>query len=85
MLFRSYHQRLVGFFRDRPPAAHTGGANAEFWFQRWIAIAQSVGIPRTELMESYYFDEFLAVMDEYNDLHTPGGKDEEVFADEWEG
>lgn len=35
-------------------------------------------------MESYYFDEFLAVMDAYNDLHTPGGKDEEIFADEWE-
>lgn len=29
-------------------------------------------------------DEFLAVMDEYNDMHTPGGRDEEVFADELE-
>lgn len=44
-----------------------------------------MGIPRSELMESYYFDEFLAVMDAYNDMNTPGGRDEEVFADELEG
>lgn len=37
-------------------------------------------MPRSELL-SYYFDEFLSVMDEYADLHDTD-KVKEMYADE---
>lgn len=54
-----------------------------YWLQRWLAVAQSVGINKSELFNEYYYDEFIAVMDEYNDIHTLDKDKEEVaFADE---
>lgn len=57
----------------------------KYWLQRWLAAAQSVGITKSELFNQYYYDEFIAVMDEYNDMHTlDRDKEETVFADEFD-
>ncbi len=37
------------------------------------------------MLEEYYYDEFIAMMDAYNDIHSiDGSGDEEVFADEYD-
>ena len=55
----------------------------EYWLQKWITIAQSIGITKTQLLNDYYFDEFIAVMDQWNTLHTPEDQRKvEVYADE---
>ena len=61
-------------------AAHT-----EYWFQKWIAIAETIGIPKRALLNDCYFDEFLAVLEAYNELHSVGKKKtvEEVDAEMW--
>ena len=61
-------------------AAHT-----DYWLQKWIAAAESIGISKRALLEDYYFDEFLAVLDAYNEMHNPDRKPEavEVAADAW--
>ena len=57
--------------------------NGIWWLQRWLAAAQSVGITKSELFEKYYYDEFIAVMDEYADMHTlDDNKQKAVYADE---
>lgn len=50
----------------------SGGAapHDEYWLQKWIAIAETIGIGRNELLNSYYIDEFLTVLDAYNELHS---------------
>lgn len=61
-------------------------AHTEYWLQRWIAIAQSIGIDKNTLFCEYYFDEFLAMLDEYNDMHkiiTEDAGIEEVSAEDW--
>ena len=66
---------------DKTEAVHT-----DYWIQKWIAIAESVGISKKSLLEDYYFDEFLLVLDAYNDMHNPEkdeDKIEEVDADDW--
>jgi hypothetical protein len=61
-------------------------ARADFWLQKWIAIAESIGISKCALLEDYYFDEFLSVLDAHNEMHSVK-KDseavEEVDADNW--
>ena len=60
-------------------------SHAEYWLQKWIAVAESIGVSKKSLLEDYYFDEFLAVLDAYNDLHRID-KDppaEEVGAEAW--
>lgn len=59
--------------------------NSKNWLQRWIAIAESIGISKSELLNDYYYDEFLVVLDEYNELHKidTSGKIEEVRAEDW--
>lgn len=37
-----------------------------------------MGISKRELLEDYYFDEISAVIQEWNDLHGAGEKEEEV-------
>ncbi|MEE1076250.1 MAG: hypothetical protein UHY68_03180, partial [Acutalibacteraceae bacterium] len=67
---------------DLPPSErqYTG----VYWLQRWLAAAQSVGITKSELFNQYYYDEFISVMDEYNDMHTlEKDKQEAVYADEF--
>lgn len=47
-------------------------------------MGQSVGISKSELIGSYYYDEFIAMMDEYNDMHRYEKDDEEeIYADEF--
>lgn len=61
-------------------AAHT-----DYWLQRSIAIAQTIGVNKKQLLEDYYFDEFIAMLDEYNEIHridkTPQVIEED--ADAW--
>lgn len=75
-------------FRQRAPLEIEDGRTeaGEYWLQRWLAIARSVGIGKHELLEEYYYDEFIAMMDAYNDMHNidGSGADEEVFADEYD-
>jgi len=53
--------------------------------QKWIAVAQSIGISKDILMREYYLDEFMLVIDAYNEMHSiEEDKDEEVFADEFD-
>ena len=57
----------------------------EYWLQRWLAVAQSIGISKQELFEQYCYDEFIAMMDAYNEMHSidsDNARDEEVYADE---
>ena len=50
----------------------------------WLAIAQSIGLSKSELLNEYYYDEFIAMMDEYNDMNKlDKDKDEEIFADDF--
>jgi hypothetical protein len=50
-----------------------------------------MGISKSELFNQYYLDEFFAVLEEYNEMHTykPEGKrdelPEEVDAEDWGG
>ena len=82
------NQRYVGFFDDRAEpdeASSSDTVKSEYWLQRWLAIAQSVGINKSEMFNSYYYDEFIAMMDAYNDMHridkdSEDGK--EYYADE---
>ena len=56
------------------------------WLQRWLAIAETIGISKSELLQDYYYDEFLVVLDEYNELHKFDQKKEdieEVDAGDW--
>jgi hypothetical protein len=81
-------ERHDRFFRARAGAAEReDAARTDNWLQRWIAIAQTMGIGKRELMEDYYYDEFMIMLDEYNDLHKAPdqGEDEiqEVYADNW--
>jgi len=59
-----------------------GGSEA--WLQKIIAAAQSIGIGKRALMEDYYLDEFMVILQEHNKMQMPSEKpqDEEVFADE---
>lgn len=46
---------------------------------------QSVQISKTDLLENYYYDEFIAMMDEYNSVHDLNNDTiVEVYADEIE-
>lgn len=46
-----------------------------------------MGISRRELLEEYYFDEFILTLDAYNELHRIPDPEEdqiiEVTAEEW--
>lgn len=66
-------------------AGETQAAHTEYWMQRWIAIAESIGISKESLINNYYFDEFLLVLDEYNKMHSYSEKTEikEVYADDF--
>ena len=41
----------------------------EFWLQRLIMQAQSLGIGKRQLLEDYYFDEINILLEEWNILH----------------
>lgn len=60
-------------------------AHTKYWLQKWIAVGESIGIGKKNLLNDYYFDEFLAVIDAYNDMHTINRENEkeEVYADDW--
>ena len=76
----------VRFFRERAEAkrADRTDPDSEYRLQRWLAIAQSIQLPKSELLNNYYYDEFIAMMDEYNDMHTPESERvEEVYADDF--
>ena len=74
---------LSDFFRQRAPAEKSG--RTEFWFQRWLAIGKSIGLSKSEMLNDYYFDELLAMFDEYGDINDPTRERvEEVYADEIE-
>ena len=64
-------ERHVGFFRTRVGANQTQAADTDpsHWLQRWIAIAIALGISKQSLLTGYYMDEFLLVLDSYNDMH----------------
>ena len=57
----------------------------EYWLQRWIAIAESMGIGKKSMFSDYYFDEFLTVLDEYNAMHSIETAEDlqEVGAEDW--
>lgn len=44
-----------------------------------------MGIPKSVLLNDYYYDEFIAVMDEYNEMHRIEHPDEDkaVYADDF--
>ncbi len=75
-------KRSVRFFRDHAPV-DAPAERTEYWFQRWLAIAQGIGLGKSEIMRQYYFDEFLCMLDQYNDIHSLEEKMEEVYADEF--
>lgn len=56
-----------------------------YWLQRWIAVAETIGISKKQLLQDYYYDEFLVVLDEYNELHKidSSEKIEQVSAEDW--
>ena len=67
-------------------AGQNHAAHTEYWLQRWIAVAESIGISKSSLLQEYYFDEFLAVLDEYNDMHSLDKEDKiitEVGVENW--
>jgi DNA-binding SARP family transcriptional activator len=41
----------------------------DYWLQRWIAIGEKHRHMQTQLLEDYYMNEFLAVLDAYNEMH----------------
>ncbi|MFD3260837.1 hypothetical protein ACE3MQ_19775 [Paenibacillus lentus] len=43
-----------------------------------------MGISKREFLEDYYYDEFIMVLEQYNEMHAlpTEDADEEVFADE---
>ena len=79
------NQRAERFFQERVGADKTKAADTKYWLQRWIAIAESIGIGKKELLEDYYLDEFLAVMDAYAEMHKIEHEDNgiEVTAENW--
>jgi hypothetical protein len=41
-------------------------------------------LPKSELLNNYYYDEFIAMMDEYNDMHRMDkDKEETAFAEDF--
>lgn len=82
-------ERYVGFFDDRAEyeqESDSGTVESEYWLQRWLAIAQSIGISKTEMLENYYYDEFIAMLDAYNDMHRIDSESEsgkEYYADDF--
>ena len=79
------NQRAERFFQERVGADKEKAADTKYWLQRWIAIAESIGIGKKELLEDYYLDEFLAVMDAYAQMHKIEREDNgiEVTAENW--
>lgn len=82
-------KRFNGFFEARLEEGQADDRQVpgapDTWLQKWIAIAASIGISRRELLEEYYFDEFILTLDAYNELHAIQTEDavEEVSAEEW--
>jgi hypothetical protein len=66
-------------------ASEGHASHTEYWLQKWIAIAESIGIPKRALLDDYFFDEFLTVLDAYNEMHSVSKDDEveEVDAENW--
>lgn len=80
------NERAERFFQERVGVNKEKAADTKYWLQRWIAIAESVGIGKKELLEDYYLDEFLAVMDAYSDMHKVERAEDNVIemtADSW--
>lgn len=88
VLAHFHFEHFINFFYERSCTedetdATTTSERTEYWLQRFVAIAQSIGISKHELLYDYYYDEFLVVMEAYNDMHSLNtDKEKEVFADE---
>lgn len=60
------------FWKGNTRTTHDGDKlpPTEFWVQRLIMQAQSIGIGKQDLMEHYYFDEINVLLDMWNRLHS---------------
>lgn len=79
-------ERHDRFFRGRVGAAEKNAADTDSkWLQKWIAIGETIGISKKDILEGYYLDEFLTVLDMYNEIQSLDKKKEtvEVSADAW--
>ena len=71
------NQRAERFFQERVGADKTKAADTKYWLQRWIAIAESIGIGKKELLEDYYLDEEAPETEEEGDLDEEDPETEE--------
>ena len=79
-------ERFNSFFQERLDETEAIDPDENrYWLQRWIAVAETIGISKKQLLQDYYYDEFLVVLDEYNELHKidSSEKIEQVSAEDW--
>lgn len=61
---------LTAFFESRPVHENGSVENKENWVQRWIAVGLSIGLTKDAMLNDYYLDELITIVDMHNAMHS---------------
>lgn len=61
---------LTAFFEARPVHDESGKPDKENWVQRWIAVGLSIGLTKDAMLNDYYLDELITIVDMHNAMHS---------------
>lgn len=57
-----------------------GNVDKDRWVQRWIAVGLSIGLSKEAMLNDYYLDELITIVDSYNAMHSG---EKEISAEEF--